>query len=181
MSFELHKAHCTRHPSLLVCVRYSLQATDLSGQFPGRNLGIFLQYYWNQGRPQAYFVQRPRRPLPAEVQVVPVSGTYPLREYWDSRCRLQTPVFVGTDSCICKCDIYGFCTRNREMSPIPDSFWGAGRDSKSPSHQSDSFHRVASGDVGVARWAVVIVVILTKLTGLTLHKTGCTHPERGSR
>ena len=38
----------------------------------------------------------------------------------------------------------------------------------------DSFHRVASGDVGVARWAVVIVVVLTKLTGLALHKTGCT-------
>ena len=38
----------------------------------------------------------------------------------------------------------------------------------------DAFHRVASGDVGVARWAVVIVVILTKLTGLALHKTGYT-------
>ena len=38
----------------------------------------------------------------------------------------------------------------------------------------DSFHRVASGNVGVARWAWVICVILTKLTGLALHKTGCT-------
>ena len=33
---------------------------------------------------------------------------------------------------------------------------------------------MASGDVGVARWAEVIVVILTKLTGLALNKTGCT-------
>ena len=38
----------------------------------------------------------------------------------------------------------------------------------------DSFHRVASGDVGVTRWAWVIWVILTKLTGLGLHKMGCT-------
>jgi len=30
-----------------------------------------------------------------------------------------------------------------------------------------------SGDVGVAGWVVVIVVILTKLTGLPLQKTGC--------
>jgi hypothetical protein len=33
---------------------------------------------------------------------------------------------------------------------------------------------VVSGDVGVARWTWVIWVILTKLTGLALHKTGYT-------
>ena len=68
------------------------------------------------------------------------------------------------------------------MSPIYTSYrfcqanlLGGGRDSKKfKKGGRDSFHRVVSGDVGVARWTWVIWVILTKLTGLALHKTGYT-------